>query len=281
MDRKVYGIHDSKNEAAKDVIRNLRFCTTHLKLDFGHMTDQLMFEEISMMLRKQCPRLHTLIFCYARLAVNLESVIKICAYYLRNVRVLVLRNSWFGSSPTIGEYKDISQLEILDVRRCVPAEGNRPIFSDMPYLKKLCLADIVNINDTWFVDDDISFLNQLEALDMGNTIIRVNSYFSIHAHAHHLIELYLCRTNIINFFLSLFKFPLLKTICLRSCYNMSCDGVVDLIKSCESLENVYVEVDIIRAYEKSDYVAQNKNKLGIVKEADSDNHFPLKNYMQW
>lgn len=278
MERKVFGTPESKNEAVKEIIQDLSFWTTHIKLNFRYMTDQLMFEDISMTLQKQCCHLHTLIFCDTELSVNLQSIINLCAHFLQNVRVLVLRNSKFGSNPVNGEYNEISKLEVLDVRRCFPASGNRPLFSIMPHLKKLCLADVVQIDDFWF-EDDFSFLSQLEVLDLGNTMIHIDTFLALQARALNLIELYLCRTIIWNAALMEFVFPKLKTICLNFCYYVNYEGIVSIIESCPSLQNIYVKEKVAESYAKCDFVDQNESKLEVVKVANSDNHFMLKDYL--
>ena len=136
----------------------------------------------------------------------------------------------------------------------------------MSNLKKLSLVH-TGVKESWF-EEDISFLKNLETLDLHRACrIGSRTFQVLKNYASNLIELYLCGTSVqdSDFSFSNFVFPKLKTVCLCDCDKVTCEGVVSLVHSCRSLQNIYVKIPIVRSYAEHPFVVDNNYKLHIVK----------------
>lgn len=242
-------------------------CVTHMRLDFtfdADLIDPMDFESLCMSLKEKCPHLKVFILYNTKLMHSILSVIDLCTIYLENVRGLALHyceSSYFDESENC-----ISKIEVLDLLGCNLGNLGKRLFSIVPFLKELRLAK-TDADDSWF-ENEVSFLNQLHVLDLGETEISFLTFQTIQNHGSNLKELYLCQTDDLedgdlNFENSVF--PQLNTVCLRSCRGVTCEGVISLIQSCQSLENAYVDEDMAVLYAAHPFIVVNKCKLGIVK----------------
>ena len=274
--------HGSQNEVVSYFSKELCPSMTYLKLDFDfcYWLGAMDFKEFCVELQEKCPHIQTLILNNALLSVSFHSAISICSEFLQNVKTLVLHKSEFNKGSEKRECCGISVIEILDISECADVEkSSMHIFSTMPYFKKLNLSGI-EITDYWFRNEDnLFFLHQLESLHRGDTDICHETLRVLQKYAVNLTELYLCWTRLSDddFNRTSSAFPLLKTICLKSCRHLTCEGIVSLVQSCSlSLENVYVDRHIAQSYALHPFVTANKSKLEIVKAIDNcDNHEKL------
>lgn len=275
MDVKLHHNRESPNDVATKLINQLPSCVTHIKLHFRSRrsyVEKLYFEELCLKLQEKCPQLEMLFLQQTQLSNDLPSVIDLCTEFLGKVKVLVFHYSMFSDCSARGQLDDVSKIEILDITRCHFEFFQSPQFSKMPYLKKLHLRNS-NENYSWF-ENDITFLEQLEVLTLRNAIISFGKFQTLCNHGHHLQQLYLCYTDLtdndLNF--SDAVFPHLKTICLNLCYRVTIEGIVPLIQSCQSLENVYVDTEVAKCYAEHPFVTVNTCKSGIVKAMSCSNH---------
>ena len=88
--------------------------------------------------------------------------------------------------------------------------------------------------------------------------------------AINLTELFLCGADIDDddFSFNALAFPKLKTMCLSFCFYLTCDGIISLVQSGPSLQNIYVEGNVVKSYAKHPFVIANASKLEIVKAID-------------
>lgn len=263
---KFHKSHKSQNDVTKCFVETLPSCVTCIRLDFKHFSqwaEQLNCEEFYTRLQKICPHLRRLKLKGALLSCSIQSVIDLCAKFLPDVKILILNYCYFSVSPPRGELVGSSKIELLDLTQSWLGHFSEPAFSRMPHLKRLHLSN-TNISYYWF-EDDISFLSRLDVLDVGCTPIFSNAFSLIRCYAFNLKELFLCKLFLHEFDLNNSVFPHLKTICVKHCSRVTCEGVVSLIQSCQSLQNVYVDQEMAASYAAHPFTVTNKSKLEIVK----------------
>lgn len=268
-------LYECRTEAVQKFVHILPSCVSFIKIDFKDYMwreedwddEKLDFEEICITLNEKCPHLQVLKMCHAELFDGLASVIDLCAQYLEGVRRLGFYDSSFVEFHTREEYSGVSKIEVLDVVACSLRDY------DILTLSKMCCLRSLNLHCTeyhqlFFRDDTMDFLNQLKVLNVGSTGISfLNSSKATLNQIVSLEELYLCNINIneSDLDLSSLALPHLKTICIRSCWEVDCEDVISLIRSCPSLENVYVDDDVAESYAKDPFVVINRCKLEVVK----------------
>lgn len=267
---KFHKSHKSQNDVTKCFVEILPSCVACIRLDFKHFSqwaEQLNCEEFYTRLQKICPHLKKLNLVGAVLSCSIQSVIDLCTKFLPDVKILILNYCYFSVYSPRGELVVSSKIELLDLSQSWLGHFSplEPAFSRMPHLKQLHLSN-TNINYYWF-EDDISFLSQLDILDVGCTPISSNAFSLIRCYGFNLKELFLCKLFLHDAELHLNNsvFPHLKTICLKHCSAVTCEGVVSLIQSCQSLQNVYVDQEVAASYAAHPYTITNKSKLEIVK----------------
>ena len=260
----------SQNEVTASFSKNLSTSVRYMKLDFKDLRywkKPLNFEELCVKLQKLCPYLQKLILHHVKLSINLMSAIALCSHFLPNVELLAFRYSEITDYYRKRDYEGaISKIKVLDLCKCVYIREFRdPVFPKMPYLEILNLA--YSTADGYWFQDDFSFLNQLHVLNASGTLIHSKAFETLKNHALNLTELYLCRTYVkdTDFTFDKSIFPHLKTVCLRRCFSVTSEGVVSLIQSCQSLEDIYVDEDMAESYAKHSFVVANRCKLKIVK----------------
>lgn len=270
--------HESQTFVVESFVNTLPPCVTAITLDFTYSDDwakPLNFEQLSVKLQEKCPHVKMLSLKYAVLSDTLPLIIDFCSLFLQKIEVLVLHYSLFPDNPAKRVVSSSSKIEILDVSCCHLGYFNKPPFLRMPNLKQLHLS-YTNVNDSWF-ENDSSFLNQLQVLDLGSTKIKSGTFQAIQNHALQLRELYLCYADLdeLNFRHSVF--PHLTTICLRGC-DVTCEGIVSLLQSCQSLQNIYIRQYVAQSYARHPFVSFNEFKLEIVKVNSCSDH-RVKNYL--
>lgn len=275
--------HQSQNTIANNFVKALPSCVTHIRLDFKNRdswTEKLSFEELSASLKERCSDLKVLIIYGAILSENLLSVINLCTSFLKNVSSLALFYSQFLDCPSRGACVGTSKIKVLNLFGSYLGRFNKPSFSNMPILTELHLAR-TDVDNSWF-ENNPSFLNQLRILDLGDTCIGSRTFKILQNHAFNLRELYLCGTDDLedrDLKFNYLFFPHLKTICLKFCDEVSCRGIVSLIYSCRSLQNVYVDEDVAEACALDSFFCVNKHKLKIVKVISCSTHKKLGCYL--
>lgn len=275
--------HESQTTVTSCFINTLPPCVTCIRINFKRIhagwSEHLNFEELCLRLQRSCPCLKILIFSGAILSDNLTPIIDLCTQFLHGVKILVFRHSSFPSRRLVANAGGCSKIEILDISDCDfyfdPDDYeemdfvDKPPFSRMPNLKQLHLYGS-NVGYSWF-QDDISFLNQLQMLNLGCTHIRSRTFLILLNHGHNLKELYLCEIDLqrldVNFGNSVF--PSLETICIRDSY-VICEPIISLIQSCRSLQNVYVNDGMAKDFAAHPYVVTNRRMAEIVKPIHSD-----------
>lgn len=278
VDVELYDPGGSQTKAARKLVLKLSSCTTHIKLDFRHRSDWtelLDFKELCLRLKK-CRRLQMLYLRASKLADNLQSVIDFCTQFLQNLKILVFHYSVFPHSVVAKKRRkkceEISKIETLDLNSCELGLYNKPPFSRMHHLRKLCLGLVLGVRDSWF--DDVSFHhNPIEILDLA-TGISSKSFRAIQSHMLHLKELYICKSLVRDndfCFISL-KFPYLEKICLNGSLFVTWEGIFCLIESCEYLQHIYVHEELVQACAARPFFIKNKCKLELVKVANCCNH---------
>lgn len=192
----------------------------------------------------------------------------LCTMNLLELRKLKFSNCIFRDCHSTVECSSTSKIEILHVIDCGTKQNgplNKPPFFEMPHLRDLQLLGST-INDSWF-ENDISFLNQFQVLSLGYTKVTPETFIAIKNHGHNLQELCLCLIDLQDRDLNINNsvFPQLKTICLSDCYYITCEGVVCLLKSIQSLQNIYINEDLAEAFARHPFAATSRGKSGIVK----------------
>lgn len=268
-------LYESTSEAVKTFVQTLPSCVSSIKLNFMDMEywegdywqhQKLDFEELCVMIQEKCPHLQLLNMWNALFSNNLQSITDLCTRFLPNVRRLVFYHCGFMEWSARMSNSGVSKIEALDVVKCYFELFDFPPLSKIPCLRELNLHGTV-VNELLF-ENDIPFLNQLKVLNLGFTGIEyLRTFKTILSHAVNLEELYLCDINLYINDLNLnnLALPHLKTICLRSRWDVACDDIISLIQSCQSLENVYVDDDVAESYAKDPFVVNNRCKLEIVK----------------
>lgn len=280
----------SQTAIAKSLINQLPTCVTSIRLDFTEFSAHYCtvsksdFEELCKKLLEKCPHLESLMLTNCEILDRLSSVINLCNQFLQNIKNLVFHHCIFRLHkfprsnqkiqfrqenqvlPASYEFGCSLKFEVFDLNYSVFEHFDMPHFSRMPSLKVLCLSDTY-VKDYSF--EDTSFLNQLHVLNVGFTCINSMTFQTICIHGYNLKELYVCGVSLkdddLNFNSS--AFPYLKTICLSGpC--VSCECIVSIIKSCPSLQNIYVSQYVATCFAEHPFVAANRDKLGIVKAID-------------
>lgn len=278
---KFYGHHGSQTGVAKNFVMTLPSCVTDIRFDFMFCTgwtEPLNFMELCVKLKERCPQLEALFLKGADLTLSLSIVIDMCTKSLENVKSLTLRSVQFSERRRIRtKDSDIPKIKVLNLYACNLKKTNEFINSSMPILKELNLTN-TNIDDTWF-DVDPIFFKELEVLHLGFIGIGSRAFQKIQNNALYLKKLYLCGTKLEDKDLINSVFPHLKTICLTYCYHtLTSEGIVSLVQSCPSLENVYVEKKIAESYAEHPYILLNRCKLEIVKINSCYYHYPRNFY---
>lgn len=267
-------LYECSIEAVKTFVQRLPSGVLYIKLDFQDYMwrhedfedDGLDFKKICLIIKEKCPHLQTLKLCHAEFFDGLSSSIDLCTQILPSVRKLgFYESSFVGWHDT--EYSGVSKIEVLDVVECHVREFDIIPLSKMRSLRKLNLYG-THVNQLFFKDEIVDFLNQLKVLNVGFTEISYLS--STEATLNEIVnleELYLCALNIseTDLDLSSLALPHLKTICIRSCMEVDCEDVISLIQSCPSLENIYVEEDVADSCTRDAFFLTNRCKLKIVK----------------
>lgn len=277
-----FSSHRKQNTVANTFVKRLPSCVTHMRLDFKNRdfwTGKLSFGELSGNLGKHCSNLKVLIIYGAILYESILSVINLCNLFLKNVTSLAIFYSQFIDCPSRGAYVGTSKIKVLNLFGSYLGRFNEPPFSNMPELTELYLAR-TDVDRTWFIGNS-SFLNQLHVLDLGDICIDSTAFQIIKDNALNLKELYLCGADDLED--DDLKFdnliPHLKTVCLKFCEDVSCEGIVSLIQSCPSLQNVYVDENVFGACALHPFFIENKSKLKIVKVISCSSHKKLSYYL--
>lgn len=256
--------------------------TTHIRFDFMFCTgwtEPLNFIELCVKLQERCPQLEMLFLKGAELPFSLLQIIDLCTQYLQNVRSLILRSAEFPEYRKARKSGKVSEIEVLSLYGCDFTKIIELPFLRIPNLKELNLTN-TNIEDSWFRKNTV-FFKKLEVLHLGFTSIGFKAFQLIQNNGLYLKELYMCGTNLEDkdFIFNNSVFPQLKTICLTYCYyNLTSEGIVSLIQSCQTLENVYVEQRLAESYAEHPYILVNRCKLEIVKVNSCFYHYPRNFY---
>lgn len=157
---------------------------------------------------------------------------------------------------------------------------NKPQFSRLPNLKWLQVQGSV-IEDSWFQDEP-SLLNQLRELSVGYTCINSATFAAIKRHGHNLKNICLCYADLQDRDLKFDNsgFPELKTICLRDCIDVTCEGVFSLIQSCPSLQNVYLDEDLAESFAVHHSVDNNRYMSRTVKKIFCNHEEEVERYFE-
>lgn len=275
VDVKFSPFHKSQTTVAKSFINRLPSSVTSVKLDFmeyKNWTEALDYAELCVKLKGRCPNIKVLTVTDTALSESVPSVVNSCSKYLPDVKYLAFHRCVFASyPPKEKEFSSTSSIEVLDLSWSTLGGASKPHFKQMPQLKVLCLHD-TNVNISW-CHGDLSFLDQLEVLDLGLTAINGVIFQAIEHHGFNLKELYLCSMDLKEHD-STFKdskLPHLKTICF-SLTSVSSDVIVSLMRSCPTLESVYVDKDAAKSVAKHPFVVANKCMGEIVKVISPWNH---------
>ena len=278
MDVKFAWFNGCQNEIASIFAKSLSSSVTHMKLDFSYCRlswrRMLSFEELCFSLKENCSDLHTLTFYCGLLEENLPSVIDLCSAFFPNLKALIFTNTIFGLNYKKRELAGISKIKVLTVFGCLMDEMSIYTFPKMPYLEKINFTNTC-INDNWFLNNENGFpLHQLQILHIGYSNISSINFRALKSCAVNLIELFLCGSILFNDDLSFHNtvFPFLKTICLRHVKFVTCEGLVSLVQSCPSLQNIYVDRGLAESYANHSFVITNTSESRIVKAVDSCDH---------
>lgn len=263
--------HKSASDATESFINRLPSCVTSIRLDFAHTCGRLDFVEFCMNLQQNCPNLDELILTRSDFSRSFSSVIDICIHFLPDLKKLVFRYCMFVDCDSAGEYGGISEMEILYVFKCDESYYgclDKPPFSRMPGLKELHLYGSYTC-DAWF-EDDASFLNQLSVLNLGSTCVTPWTFSAIRNHGRNIKELCLSLSELQNRDLNFNRtvFPQLRKICLIDSEDVTCEGIISLLQSCQSLQDVFVDEDVARSFEAHPFFVASRCKPGIVKAVD-------------
>lgn len=262
----------------KSFINRLPPCVTSIKLFFyNHFewTLKLVFVELCMRLQERCPHLEVLILIQCEFSDSFSTVTDLCTQFLPGIKKLVFCYCLFSDCHSTGECDGVSKVEIFGVWGC-EFKGKpfkKTPFSRMPFLKELYLCGLRGVDDSWF-EGDPSFLNQLEVLNLKSPIIGTRAFTVIKNHGINIKELCLLSHVLQDYDFDFYNsaFPQLTRICLRDCYHVTCEGVVSLIQSCQSLQNIYVESDVAESFAEHPFAVANRCKSTIVKEIDCNRH---------
>ena len=172
----------------------------------------------------------------------------------------------------------MSRIEKLNISGCSNL-GNliKYPFKKMFFLKEINIARLPE--GFSFCQEDGYFLDRFEILNMGFNRISSRTFSVIQSCCMNLKELFLCWAEVNDGDLNLnSRFPVLETICLTNCSGVTCEGIVSLIKSCQSIQNVYVNKGVAESYRNHSFTSANRCKLTLVKVIDSCNDHEKKNF---
>ena len=249
-----------------------------MKLDFSasplSWRKMLSFEELCFCLKGNCSDLHTLTLHYALLSENLPSVIDLCSEFFPKLKVLTFSEAIFGLNYKKRELAGTSKIKVLSIFHCYMNEMPIDTFLKIPYLKKLNFTRTFVKNHGFLKNENIFSLHQLKILHLEDTNVSSKIFHALKNRAVNLTELSLCHSILCDddFSFNNSVFPLLKTICLRHTAFVTSKGLVSLVQSCPSLQNIYVVRRLAEKYENHPFVATNTSKLRIVKAMDSCDH---------
>ena len=278
--------NENQNKVVANFFEKIPYHAKHLRMDFTNCftwTDPLKFESFAMGLHERCPDLQTLILHNAKLSDSLPSIIDLCAEFLENVQVLAIYHSIFNRKPTKIKYGNISKIQVLNLFGCwgLKHSSYEVPFSKMPYLKMLFLTS--TDADSSLFRNNASFLKQLDKLDLGYTQIGSWTLKRIQNIALNLRELYICHALVedtdLNFKISENVFPKLETICLRFCETVTHIGVLSLIQSCQTLQDIFVDKRVATSYATHPFAIADRCKLEIVKFVSACSHYKRINYL--
>ena len=278
VDIKFAWFNGSQNEIASIFAKKLSSSVKYMKLDFSFYSwdwrRKLSFEELCFSLKEKCSNLHTLTLYYALLSENLPSVIDLCSEFFPNLKALTLSKAVFGPSYEKREHAGTSKIKALTVFQC--GINGTPIytFPKIPCLEKLNFTRTC-VSDHWFLNNENFFsLHQLQILHLGNAKLSYKTFRVLKNHAVNVSELSLCYSKLIDsdFIFNSTMFPILKSVCLRCSPFVTCEGVMSLVQSCPSLQNIYVDRNVAESYANHPFAAANISKLTIVKAMDSCDH---------
>ena len=266
----------TQNEVAMCFLDKFRSSVSYVKLHFELYAWKggLNFEELCQKLTAKCFHLHTLILHHAIFSVHFYSVISFCCEFFPNLKVLMLPKCHFGFDSTKKLFAGFSSIEVLDVSYCNIKQYSTCLFRlVMPNLKRLNLSG-VRVSD--WMSECACFLHPLEFLQLGRTNIPFPFLNVLRQNCANLTELCLRYTDITDRDLEFLELPLLKTVCLKDCKAVTSEGIVSLVQSCRSLENIYVDRDVAESYAEDPFVIANASQLGIVIViSDCDHHNKL------
>ena len=277
VDVKFFQYDIFENKTVLFFSRRLSSSVTYMKLDFDFYCweKRLNFEVLCLKLNQRCPQLHTLILHHAFFPISLSSVINLCCKYFPNLKILILTCSTFDKNCREREYIGHPKLEVLDLSLCKSlGRSSANSFSKMPCLKKLNLFR-AQVKNYWFWPvNEVSYLKQLETLHLGNMNISYRTFRTLQNYAINLTELFLCWAELNDDYFSFNNsvFPLLKTVCLRQSKGITCEGILSLIQSCQTLQNVYVDEEMAESYTNHPLVTANISEVRIVKCINKCNH---------
>lgn len=257
-------------------------CVTHLRLDFTYSEDwALNLRDLSMILQERCPSLEVLIFHRARFMTITISrpILYISEQLMANIRVLVLHHTALKDVTMLdGSDAVLSKIEVLDISRSTHMLLNDSFASRVPLLKKMRLAGS-GISDYTF-ETHPSIVFGLEVLDLEGTITGYFAFQAVRNYGSHLVELYMCFTLVqdddLVFENSAEALPRLEKVCLRASH-VTYKGVLSLLKSCKSLQNVCV--GNVVADPENDYSRCNSEKVQIIEGFVYCDHYAKINYM--
>ena len=235
---------------------------------YDSMDERLNLEMFCAILKGRCPNLQALILCNAELSVCLGTVIDICADFLPTLLKLEFRSSNFEDLLDDGAMKfgGISKIEVLSVFGCKMYKGGAP-FSKMPCLKKLFLAETDDFSFQYWFWKNISLLEQVEVLNLQDTLFDFGILATLKEHALKLTHLCMCRARVPHGWYSFFdlNFPSMMEVCLVDCQNVTGADIVYLIQSCPSLQQVYVHEGLAQSYAENPSVVTGRCQSDIVK----------------
>ena len=283
MDVKYYIHHILLNYVVPNFSRFPLSSVTHIKFQLIDSRGRgfLDFRRFCMTLSTKCPMLKTLVLHYIDFTLDIQSVIDLCRQNLPNLEILSIRDFHFVHNSLKIEFDGHSKIKYLDIYDNDNWTWDLKLkFLKMSNLKWLSLVD-VGVRDSWF-QGDISFLNNLQVLQIRRAKIGSRTIQSLQNHAFNLTELYLCHSvglKDTDFSFSHSVFPQLVTVCLRCCHAVTSEGIINFVRSCQSLQNVYVDDEMAESCAQHPFIVANESKLQIVKPIDNCMHYDDVNYL--
>ena len=280
---KFYSHHRLQKDVIANFSRILLSSVTHIKLELFYLRSIgfLNFEEFCAILATKCPLLKRLVLHNIYFTVSLQSVIHLCTLNMSNLEILSIHYFDFIDYSLKRKSDGHSKLKYLDIYNNQGNTYNLTLrFLNIYSLQRLTLDD-AGVNGSWF-QGDISFLDNLQVLLLRRAKIGTRTIQSLQNHALNLTELYLCHSTGLkdsDFRSSDSVFPKLVTVCLRYCHAVTHEGIINFIRSCQSLQNVYVGDEVAESYAQHPFIIANERKLQIVKPIDICMHYDDVNYL--